>query len=85
MSEISTLWHELMAKLATLKGKIDPRLHKDVEEIAAHATKLATATEGEAEAALKEEKPAVEAVAKGAEAAAAEAAQQALKSAESGS
>lgn len=85
MSGIAKLWHELMEKIAHLKGNVDPALHKDVDELAAKANELKAHAEQSAATVAKEEKPAVEAVAKGAEAAAAEAAQQALKSAESGS
>jgi hypothetical protein len=59
MSELTDLWHAFTAKLAELKGKIDPAFHKDVDEVAAKADAIKKKTEETAQVAVAEEKPVV--------------------------
>jgi uncharacterized membrane protein len=84
MSEITNLWHALLAKIAELKGKVDPALHQDVEAVAAHAEAIKAQTEQTVAAAVAEEKPVVAEAAKATEAVATEAAQAEVKAVENG-
>lgn len=56
MSEISSLWHSLLAVLDELKAKVDPVFHKSVDEITAKAR----AAKDAAEKAVAQEKPIVQ-------------------------
>jgi hypothetical protein len=42
---IQTLWHAFVEKLEHIRHEVDPALHKDLDELAVHASALKTEAE----------------------------------------
>jgi hypothetical protein len=55
---IQTLWHAFVEKLEHIRHEVDPALHKDLDELAVHASALKTEAESVSNTAIHEAKAA---------------------------